>query len=821
MPCYSNLPTRCVQDISLPDADDDEDDEEVHPFADLFGRLKSSVAKAKPAPAKPAGTKPSPSAAKAKGLNRNKRGTDPDGEGVAPTASNKATRVAADPKPGQDVSLSHDDEESLAKFTEQANAFLDLRAVDADDDAAFTAWSKDKLQSMMLLKTQINNKKKSLNRRSNKASNLGPSLDELLVNLNTIIDFVRKLSAGTVEGRRLYDAMGEIEDLLVCSTIWKRVLRAVAFDALKLAQWDTFFTETHELCVNHIVDHAMFFQLLASQLLQRLLKAIPMCKPITGETTSYIRAFVLVAINHSAKTQSTGWTADDHLDFLKSIKDVADFSTPPTVVKNAIARLKMDDGGEKHWAASSFQLPQGKKLFEAAIANATHKESQAGVLDVLHHAEEHLERSGLCTFETPFMVTVKSWFNASHGDMISESLRSLTDKKMKVLKGADKEKLDRVLLMARNGAVAIILAFVNFEMLPYMNTWASELRERKPSTDSMMSSSSCVMHLADASGHGQESLVEMIKDIAAFMTSTSEKIGSSDTTAENLSTLPTTWAVKTKAMIASLAACAAKAAVGEQADDLVDRAKSASAKLYSTILGDDVGKSVLTGVDAISTLVTAMVAETSLDQLAAAGDADEHAVDIQTHELIRSARKLEELTVEKLTTSVSELNGANDNTLSPDTLSNLGSICQRLIKRGQHEFDSIAKRCKDMLSKSVISDSDVEIPEFVQLLESYDQLDCAKIKDAFDLTAASNITSQITALGSAIDRVKELATLLVMDASEIVELKNFEAAYRNGIKWMGTCNILYLLISKAVSRAVLAGSKPSPKAVNQFTEAAK
>ena len=844
------------------------------------------MAKPKPAPAKSPGAKsagakqPSGSSgagsARPKASGRNKRVAELDVE-AGTAMPTKAFRLGADNHPAPEVVLSRDDEESLAKFTEQVNSFLELRADAAEDDTAFAAWSKDKLQQISVVKTQINNKKKSLNRRCNKDGNLAPALDELVCTLGKIVDFVRKLSAGTAEGRRLFDVTVEIQDLKVCTTIWKRILKAVAFDALKLAQWDVFFTETHNLCVKHVADHAVFFQILASQLLQRLLKAIPMGKPITGETTSYIKAFVLVAIEHSSKTQSIGWTADDHLDFLKSIRDVTDFSTPPTVVNNAIARLKADeggDGGEKHWAASSFQLPQGKKLFEAAKANATHKESQAGVLDVLHHTEERLANSALCTFDAPFMTTVREWFNESHGDLVSESLKSLTDKKMKVLKGADKDKLERVIQMARNGAVAIILAFVNNEMVPYMNTWTSELRDKKPSVESMMPSSSCIMHLADASGHGQEALIGMLKDISAFIVSASEKIGSSDSTAESLSTLPTTWAVKTKAMIASLVACTTSAEVGEAATDLVDRVKSAvtdagsglskvlqdgvqdnawasvqlcvsclsevvtkgtagkelltgefpgaveSAKLYSTILEEDVGKKVLAGVEAVSILVTAMVSQTSLDQLTAAGDADEQTVELQSHELIRSTRKLDELTLEKLTTSVSEL-GIIGEALSPDTLSKVGSICQQLIERGQHEFASVTTRCTDLLSKSFIAESDVEIPDFVQQLESYDQLDGEKIKAAFDLTVANNITSLTTELGSAIDTVKELAASLEVDASKIVELTRFETAYRSGIRWMGTCNILYLLISKAVSRAVLAGSKPSAKALGQFQDALK
>ncbi|CAE7781666.1 unnamed protein product [Symbiodinium sp. CCMP2592] len=866
---------------TVSDGDDEEEDEAYQPFADLFGRLKATSAKAKAAAGKaqtslvgkpqtaPGGK--APAAKKAKCQARNKR-AEPEAEvpNVTPAKAKALRTSAAAAEKAEPRELCRDDADVVEKFKEQINQFCVLNVGAADDDASFSEWSKDKLQLMSSLKTQIGNKKKSSNRRS-KDNTLSAELDVLLTDLNKIIDLVRKLSAGTSEGRALYDAITEFQELSLCPTIWKRVMRAVAFDALKLVQWDAFFTETYDLCVKHVPEeYAELFQLLASQLLQRLLKAIPMNKPITAETTAYLKAFVLKALDHPEKTQSIHWTREDHVDFLKSIRDVVDFSRSPTVVKNAIARLKADDGDNKHWAASSFQLPQGKKLFEAAVANANHKESVSGVLDALSDAEERLYKSAICTIEAPFMETTKKWFDASHGQMVSDALLKVTHKKMKSLKGADREKLERVQTMAKTGAVAIVLAYVNYEMLPYLDLWTSNLKEKHRTIEEMMNSSSCIMHLADACGHGLEALIGMFKDISAFVKSTDDKLRSSDKSAEQLAALPTTWEVKTKAMIASLSACVSKAEASDQATELVERVRSAVAdtsstlstvlqqgvqddawssvkvcinclaeavngdkagaellqgefpsaveasKLYSTVLGDE-GKAVLAGVDAISLVLNVMVLEGSLECV----DADENTLITSRHEFIQVTRTMTRLTLEKLMASVSELDKMNTKLLSSDVITKATSICQRAIDKGQAEFVNIVETCKERLSGALIPESKLDMPEFVNQLESYEQLSSDTVKTYFDMKVAEDIAGKTSELSSAIDHVNEIAKALSVDIAEIMDMSIYNTCYTNAIRWMATCNVLYVLISKAVSRAVMTGSKPNAKVQLQFSEASK
>ena len=193
--------------------------------------------------------------------NRNKRAA----ESEAGPSANKGIRVGGGL--GGPVDMTQEDAEAADKFKDAIAKFYDLNASSADDDAAFGRWAKDTIQATQDLRTQINNRKKSLKRRAtNKDSSLGPALDEFSVELTSLMDFIRKLANGNPEGSQLYSVLQNMPHIEVCKTIWKRVVRASAFEYLKLAQWDDFFKDANTMCLKHLPDEAdSFLQLLASQ----------------------------------------------------------------------------------------------------------------------------------------------------------------------------------------------------------------------------------------------------------------------------------------------------------------------------------------------------------------------------------------------------------------------------------------------------------------------------------------------------------------------------------------------------------------------------
>ena len=200
---------------------------------------------------------------------------------------------------------------------------------------------------------------------------------------------------------------------------------------------------------------------------------------------------------------------------LAGARSAVDFSSPPAKVNEAIQLLQTE--GVQHWAVSAFVLPQGKKVIEAATNNAKTKESLADVLDMLHVAEKKLSESSLCVAEAPFLESLKGCFNAARGHMVSDVLTELSDKKMKVLKGADRDKLVRVQTLAQNAVSMILLAYINHHLVPYVNTWTAQLTEKQHYNEPMLPQDTSIMHLTDGCGHGHESLLDQLKGVDAFL----------------------------------------------------------------------------------------------------------------------------------------------------------------------------------------------------------------------------------------------------------------------------------------------------------------
>ena len=191
------------------------------------------------------------------------------------------------------------------------------------------------------------------------------------------------------------------------------------------------------MCEDHCSDSS-FFSLLASQLCQRLVKALPAAK-FSADSLNHLKSFINSAIEHASKTLPNQWESDDHAQVLGAVRDLLDFSAPPLTVIQAAGLLQHDEASQ-HWAVTAFALPQGKKLIESAVANAKSKESLADVLSTLHSAETQLTASGLCAIDAPFLASLKGCFDSEHGKLISKIFQDLSDKKMKSLKGDDRER---------------------------------------------------------------------------------------------------------------------------------------------------------------------------------------------------------------------------------------------------------------------------------------------------------------------------------------------------------------------------------------------
>ena len=292
--------------------------------------------------------------------------------------------------------MTPDDQDVVDKYQLKLDDCKVLEAA-SHDEAMFAQWTKDKLATLQELKQQIYVKKKSLKRRKEDTSLLSSALDGLTTDITNLCDLLKKLSAGTTEGRQLVEMLEGMPDVKAGPAIWMRAIRALAFANLKVMEWQSFFADTYVLCEKHAADEG-FFSLLASQLLQRLIKAIAGSKAVTADTVATVKAFLdeLATSGNIGKTTPPGMSLDEHLGLINDLRTVLDFTASPSSVEAAIGRAK---GHETHWATVAFALPQGKKVMDAAASNAINKGAISGILEKVEQAEIYLDKSGLCTVD--------------------------------------------------------------------------------------------------------------------------------------------------------------------------------------------------------------------------------------------------------------------------------------------------------------------------------------------------------------------------------------------------------------------------------------
>lgn len=94
---------------------------------------------------------------------------------------------------------------------------------------------------------------------------------------------------------------------------------------LKLASWDCFFDEVLAHCKKHLPDCPEFFMSLANFVLTRLVKSVPTSKPISAESTGFLRNFVDSLAKHASATGS----GMDHEDTLLDLAAVLNFGAAP------------------------------------------------------------------------------------------------------------------------------------------------------------------------------------------------------------------------------------------------------------------------------------------------------------------------------------------------------------------------------------------------------------------------------------------------------------------------------------------------------------
>ena len=769
--------------------------------------------------------------------------------------------------------LQGDDLEVVNRFAQQLDSCRLLEVL-SHDEAEFSKWGKEKIQSLADVRGQIyQKKKKSLKRRKDAGSDdLSENLEAFMQEISGISDLVKKLCAGNAEGRQLYDMLTAMPDITASQAVWLRAVRAMAFDNLKLLQWRELFEETYMLCRRH--GEPRFFTLLVSQILQRLIKAVPISKGVTNETTSNLRAFVdcMSDVGNAAKTRPGELEASRHENVLNDVRLVLDFAAPPNLVAASLRSLSSETS---HWAAVAFALPQGKKILDATQANAKNKEAVADILEVLNSAEDAMKKSGLSCVDSVFAVGLSRCFTPDHAVMVSKCLRDLAPKATRGLKGADRDKLVRVQKLAKSCVFCIFYNHITNELVPYVSELATAINERTVFDTALLTESRCVLHLADGCGHGEEALLDKLKDFSEFMCALSKKLCGTDTVSEkDASALTATWESKSKAVIAAIAAFIERSeSVGddpqkqmkEVLDDLkanaceVGQAMEASlqnqlrdgllanvlecmrvlmltlasaetvveeeiadtfyqnverAQLVSTILGAE-GKTDSAGIAAASSLFACVEAYA----LAKLPSDDGNTKSQNSLAFVKSYVTMMQDTCDILQ-ALRDLN-AIVKVFSDDDASVLTSVMEKLAESHRDALNTFIGQCQTQLDSNFIDENSVEIPEEFFQIDSHSAIDEGLVRTKFDMKFTTTISNSAVKLEEAIEHAKQIAVSCGMPVGDMINLAKYEGSYAAAIRWLATGNVLYSLTSKAVSRALLTGTKPAAKALSALNDAMK
>lgn len=165
---------------------------------------------------------------------------------------------------------------------------------------------------------------------------------------------------------------------------------------LKTANFERFFNNTQLLCQHHLGEEAgrSHFSLLASQLIQRMLKSSSQTKTMKDPAKDFPFAVKFVQALHDALSNNDDLldgSCEDNMNVSLAILNVMDLRTPPSQVNNAVQLLN----SSSHWLASAFKLDKGKRMTQLSLENAANRENQNGILEKIGEHTSALEEQAI------------------------------------------------------------------------------------------------------------------------------------------------------------------------------------------------------------------------------------------------------------------------------------------------------------------------------------------------------------------------------------------------------------------------------------------
>ena len=821
----------------------------MQPFANLFSRLKPT-----PCSARSGGSRPSANVkARTTGGGSVSGALPVKSKAREAKAAKAKAKAAAEPglngnarAGGDTAGMSPDDADMINMFMEKISSFQTM-SVSSSEESVFAQWSKEIISSMSETKRDIAAKKKSLKRRKDESvTEVCNALESCSDKLGGYIDVVKKLANANVEGKLVYDAMVAMSDINFDQNIWMRAVRASAFDTLKVARWPDFFAEVWDMSHKHAPDGNAFFVLLASQLLQRLVKALQTNKPFTADTLAYLKGFVDCMVQHADKTVPEGMSLAEHQGILSSVRAVLDFASAPSTVLEAVTSLK----DKAHFAAQALGLPQGKKVVEAAMANAEAKSTSCEAMKDVDAADIALTQSGLCVLQAAFSSGLGHCFTAEHGVFVSKTLAAVDPKGTKAfkgLKGADRERHMNVVSKARRAVTSVVVAHVHQELLPFVRQYNQALRGSADiPTDPLLKDTSCLLSLSDRASDVHEEVVRCLKQISELLHDCSSKLGRSedgsqiDISAGDAAAIKKETLSKFQATTVAFSACVDSLLKGNDVTEQVDisalRNLEAELKEVSDTFIDGVDVRLQHGVsstvtDAVNSILKVIpnliTDDVKVDFKTFRDDAEQcllfstvlpeegggQVVQRGIELLLLIANSVEALMVSKAKDEsdkdkfatdakfisacaklqsadmacLGQLNAFANATLSEQNLNAVIARQEELQKLSATLFDKVAARCREMFAKVTLQASETELAEEILKIEKFTDIVVDRVKHFFPMEMTKTIATQARFLEEGMAFTRECASAMDMDVARLLDLTAYEALYRDAIKWLLLC----------------------------------
>ena len=95
--------------------------------------------------------------------------------------------------------------------------------------------------------------------------------------------------------------------------------------ALKLSKWNIFFVDAYKLFQTNVPESPEFFASVAGQILDRVVRHIPISKPITQESMGLLREY----LEELSKNHSKTGTGVKHEEVLEGLAAMVNFGSAP------------------------------------------------------------------------------------------------------------------------------------------------------------------------------------------------------------------------------------------------------------------------------------------------------------------------------------------------------------------------------------------------------------------------------------------------------------------------------------------------------------